>query len=102
MSGRTAGRAERRTISAGSQGNGSSIPPSRSTSRPNGPLAWARTGTGTSHSGSARVEVVDEKEANMATPSIETVRGWRGRVMVDRDRDKIGEVVDIYLDNETE
>lgn len=38
----------------------------------------------------------------MATPSIETVRGWRGRVMVDRDRDKIGEVVDIYLDNETE
>jgi PRC-barrel domain len=38
----------------------------------------------------------------MATPSIETVRGWRGRVMVDRDRDKIGEVVDIYLDNETD
>ena len=38
----------------------------------------------------------------MATPSIETARGWRGRVMVDRDSDKIGEVVDIYLDNETE
>jgi PRC-barrel domain len=38
----------------------------------------------------------------MATPSIETVRGWRGRVMVDRDRNKIGEVVDIYLDNETD
>src|SRR4030095_14144679 len=38
----------------------------------------------------------------MATPSIETVRGWRGRVMVDRDREKIGEVVDIYLDNETD
>jgi hypothetical protein len=38
----------------------------------------------------------------MATPSIETVRGWRGRVMVDRDHNKIGEVVDIYLDNETE
>jgi PRC-barrel domain/Domain of unknown function (DUF2382) len=38
----------------------------------------------------------------MATPSIETVRGWRGRVMVDRDGDKIGEVVDIYLDNETD
>jgi hypothetical protein len=38
----------------------------------------------------------------MATPSIETVRGWRGRVMVDRDSNKIGEVVDIYLDNETE
>ena len=38
----------------------------------------------------------------MATPSIETARGWRGRVMVDRDSNKIGEVVDIYLDNETE
>ncbi|MDF2745009.1 MAG: protein of unknown function DUF2382-like protein, partial [Actinomycetia bacterium] len=38
----------------------------------------------------------------MATPSIETARGWRGRVMVDRDRNKIGEVVDIYLDNETD
>jgi hypothetical protein len=38
----------------------------------------------------------------MATPSIETVRGWVGRVMVDRDSDRIGEVVDIYLDNETD
>src|SRR5215217_6136856 len=38
----------------------------------------------------------------MATPSIETVRGWRGRVMVDRDSNKIGEIVDIYLDNETD
>src|SRR4029450_11585408 len=38
----------------------------------------------------------------MATPSIETARGWRGRVMVDRDHNKIGEVVDIYLDNESE
>src|SRR5215203_733200 len=38
----------------------------------------------------------------MATPSIETARGWRGRVMVDRDGNKIGEVVDIYLDNETD
>ena len=38
----------------------------------------------------------------MATPSIETARGWRGRVMVDRDSNKIGEVVDIYLDNETD
>src|SRR5215217_6631558 len=42
------------------------------------------------------------KEASMATPSIETARGWRGRVMVDRDSNKIGEVVDIYLDNETD
>jgi hypothetical protein len=38
----------------------------------------------------------------MATPSIETARGWVGRVMVDRDSNKIGEVVDIYLDNETD
>jgi hypothetical protein len=38
----------------------------------------------------------------MAIPSIETARGWRGRVMVDRDSNKIGEVVDIYLDNETD
>ncbi len=38
----------------------------------------------------------------MPTPSIETARGWRGRVMVDRDSNKIGEVVDIYLDNETD
>src|SRR4029453_12326168 len=38
----------------------------------------------------------------MATPSLETVRGGRGRVMVARDREKIGEVVDIYLDNETD
>jgi hypothetical protein len=38
----------------------------------------------------------------MSTPSIEAVRGWRGRVMVDRDSNKIGEVVDIYLDNETD
>jgi hypothetical protein len=38
----------------------------------------------------------------MATPSIETVRGWRGRVMIDRDHNKIGEVVDLYLDNETD
>jgi PRC-barrel domain/Domain of unknown function (DUF2382) len=37
----------------------------------------------------------------MATPSIEMARGWLGRVMVDRDSNKIGEVVDIYLDNET-
>jgi hypothetical protein len=37
----------------------------------------------------------------MPTPNIETARGWLGRVMVDRDSKKIGEVVDIYLDNET-
>src|SRR5215218_7515942 len=38
----------------------------------------------------------------MATPSIETARGWLGRVVVDRDSNKIGEVVDIYMDNETD
>jgi hypothetical protein len=37
----------------------------------------------------------------MPTPNIETARGWLGRVMVDRDGNKIGEAVDIYLDNET-
>jgi PRC-barrel domain/Domain of unknown function (DUF2382) len=37
----------------------------------------------------------------MATPSIETARGWLGRVMVDHESNKIGEIVDIYLDNET-
>ena len=37
----------------------------------------------------------------MPTPSIETARGWLGRVMVDRDSNSIGEVVDIYLDTET-
>src|SRR5215217_2905478 len=37
----------------------------------------------------------------MATPSIETARGWLGRVVVDRDSNKIGEVVDIYMDSET-
>jgi hypothetical protein len=38
----------------------------------------------------------------MPTPSIETARGWLGRVMVDRDSNKIGEVVSIYLDNESD
>jgi hypothetical protein len=38
----------------------------------------------------------------MPTPSIETARGWVGRVMVDRDSNKIGEVISIYLDNETD
>jgi PRC-barrel domain/Domain of unknown function (DUF2382) len=37
----------------------------------------------------------------MPTPSVERARGWLGRVMVDRDSNKIGEVVDIYLDDET-
>jgi PRC-barrel domain protein len=37
----------------------------------------------------------------MPTPRMETARGWLGRVMVDRDSNRIGEVTDIYLDNET-
>jgi sporulation protein YlmC with PRC-barrel domain len=37
----------------------------------------------------------------VATPNIETARGWLGRVMVDGDGNRIGEVVDVYLDNET-
>jgi sporulation protein YlmC with PRC-barrel domain len=37
----------------------------------------------------------------MPTPNIETARGWLGRIVVDRDSNKIGEVVDIYMDNET-
>jgi sporulation protein YlmC with PRC-barrel domain len=37
----------------------------------------------------------------MPTPSIETVRGWLGRVMIDRDGNRIGEITDLYLDNET-
>jgi PRC-barrel domain/Domain of unknown function (DUF2382) len=38
----------------------------------------------------------------MPTPSVETVRGWLGRVMVDRDGKRLGEITDIYLDRETE
>jgi PRC-barrel domain/Domain of unknown function (DUF2382) len=37
----------------------------------------------------------------MPTPSVERARGWLGRVMFDRDSNRIGEVVDIYLDTET-
>jgi hypothetical protein len=38
----------------------------------------------------------------MPTPSVEQVRGWLGRVMVDRDGNRLGEVTDIYLDRETD
>jgi hypothetical protein len=30
----------------------------------------------------------------MATPSMERVRGWPGRVVIDRDGSRIGEVTD--------
>jgi uncharacterized protein (TIGR02271 family) len=38
----------------------------------------------------------------MATPSMDEVRGWQGRTMIDRDGDKIGTITDIYLDGETD
>jgi PRC-barrel domain/Domain of unknown function (DUF2382) len=38
----------------------------------------------------------------MPTPSVEQVRGWWGRVMVDRDGNRLGEITDIYLDRETD
>ena len=38
----------------------------------------------------------------MPTPSIESARGWLGRTMIDRESNRIGEIVDIYLDKETD
>jgi PRC-barrel domain/Domain of unknown function (DUF2382) len=38
----------------------------------------------------------------MPTPSVEEIRAWLGRVMVDRDGNRLGEITDIYLDRETE
>jgi uncharacterized protein (TIGR02271 family) len=37
----------------------------------------------------------------MAAPSIETVRSWQGRTIVDPDGDKLGTIDAIYLDDET-
>jgi uncharacterized protein (TIGR02271 family) len=37
----------------------------------------------------------------MPTPSMEVVRGWQGRTMVDRDGDRIGTITEFYLDTET-
>jgi PRC-barrel domain/Domain of unknown function (DUF2382) len=37
----------------------------------------------------------------MPTPSVEEVRAWLGRVMVDRDGNRLGEITDVYLDGET-
>jgi uncharacterized protein (TIGR02271 family) len=34
-------------------------------------------------------------------PDIDTVAGWRGKTMVDRDGDRIGSISDIYADDET-
>jgi PRC-barrel domain/Domain of unknown function (DUF2382) len=38
----------------------------------------------------------------MPAPSVEEVRAWVRRVMVDRDGNRLGEITDIYLDRETE
>ena len=37
----------------------------------------------------------------MPAPSVEEVQAWVGRVMVDRDGNRLGEITDIYLDRET-
>jgi hypothetical protein len=34
-------------------------------------------------------------------PDIDTVRGWQGRTMVDRDGDRIGSIEDIYTDDQS-
>ena len=34
-------------------------------------------------------------------PDIDTVRGWQGRTMVDRDGDRIGSIQDIYADDQS-
>jgi sporulation protein YlmC with PRC-barrel domain len=38
----------------------------------------------------------------MPTPSVEGARAWLGRIMVDRDGNRLGEITDIYLDRETD
>jgi hypothetical protein len=38
----------------------------------------------------------------MPPPSVEEIRAWVGRVMVDRDGNRLGEITDIYLDRETD
>jgi uncharacterized protein (TIGR02271 family) len=37
----------------------------------------------------------------MLMPDIDTVRGWRGRTMVDRDGNRIGSIEDIYADDQS-
>jgi PRC-barrel domain len=34
-------------------------------------------------------------------PDVETVRGWQGATMVDRDGDQVGTIEAIYLDDQT-
>jgi len=38
----------------------------------------------------------------MPAPSVEEIRAWLGRIMVDRDDKRLGEITDIYLDRETD
>ena len=38
----------------------------------------------------------------MPALSVDQVRAWLGRVMVDRDGNRLGEITDIYLDRETD
>jgi sporulation protein YlmC with PRC-barrel domain len=38
----------------------------------------------------------------MPTPSVEEVRAWVGRSMIDSDGKRLGEITDIYLDRETD
>jgi sporulation protein YlmC with PRC-barrel domain len=38
----------------------------------------------------------------MPTPSVEQVRAWLGRSMIDSDGKQLGEITDIYLDRETD
>jgi hypothetical protein len=38
----------------------------------------------------------------MPAPGVDQVRAWLGRVMLDRDGNRLGEITDIYLDRETE
>jgi hypothetical protein len=73
-------------------------PPERRPGKSSDPTLLA---SGAVRAGSARLREPTRKETNMPTPSMETARGWLGRVMVDRDSNRIGEVTDIYLDNET-
>jgi stress response protein YsnF len=42
------------------------------------------------------------KEEDMAQPDIDTVLGWRGRTIVDRDGEKVGKFDEIYLDSRTD
>src|SRR4029453_17468985 len=44
----------------------------------------------------------EEGGSVMAAPSVEEVRTWLGRVMVDRDGNRLGEITEIYLDPETD